>query len=102
MMRNAPGVHEVQLHIRAEAKKETGVVDPYQAFDALNALLRAEDPGAFESDIVELHRRKKQERAEQQAIEQRRLDKVREADKALFDFDEDIDDLSEVSERYPP
>jgi hypothetical protein len=63
ILRNAPGVHEVQLHLRAEAKKETGVVDPNQAFDALNAIMRAEDPSAFESDIVELHRRKLKERA---------------------------------------
>jgi hypothetical protein len=27
--------------------------------------------------------------------------KIRDADKALFDFDDDIDDLSQVSDRYP-
>jgi hypothetical protein len=63
--------------------------------------MRAEDPSAFESDIVELHRRKVKERAAAKIIEEERLKKVTAADKALFDFDEDIDDLSEVSERYP-
>lgn len=44
--------YEVQLRIQNEAKTETGIVNPYQAFDALNDLIRQENPNAFEPDIV--------------------------------------------------
>ena len=33
--------------------------------------------------------------------EQAKLDKAREQDRALFDFDEDIDHLEDVDDRYP-
>ena len=34
-------------------------------------------------------------------MEKEKIDKAREQDRALFDFDEDIDNLEEVDERYP-
>ena len=36
-----------------------------------------------------------------QMKEQERVDNAKEFDRALFDFDEDIDNLEEVDDRYP-
>ena len=62
LKRTSSGLHQVQQQIRNEAKGESGVVKMDMGFDALNAILRAEDPMAFEPDIVQLHRRKQRER----------------------------------------
>lgn len=48
-----------------------------------------------------LKKRVDQQRKHSQLQEQEKLEKAREVDRALFDFDEDIDNLEEVDERYP-
>ena len=69
LQRNESGLHDIQKHIRQEAKGNSGILKTNQAFNCLNDLLRAEDPDAFESDIVQLHRRKVAERERIKAIE---------------------------------
>ena len=55
-----------------------------------------EDPDAYVPNIEKLHRR----REELRRIEEQYAKKAYDRDKALFDFDESVDNLSEVSERY--
>ena len=54
----------------------------------------AADPEAYEPEFVTQHRRKQ----ELQQWERQMRDK---ADAALFDFDDSVDELSKVSDRYP-
>ena len=53
-------IHSIELtnNLRVKAKGELGFINSSAAFDTLNEILRAEDPGAFENDLVQLHRRK--------------------------------------------
>ena len=54
----------------------------------LNVAQKHQDPDAYEPEFVVMHRKKQEEL------------KIAKRD-PLFDFDEDFDELSEVSDRYP-
>ena len=86
------------------ATGETGCVDFKKAFEAMNQVQIAEDPDKYESEMLKNLQAKKAREAAQQAEKQRQLDArsrlVEEVDKALFDFDEEIDNLETVAERY--
>ena len=68
-------------------------MNPAMIFNALNNIQRDEDPEAYEPEIVIQHRKKRE-------IIRQRQEMIYNADKALFDFDDDIDNLSEVEDRY--
>ena len=51
-------------------------------------------------NIEKVHRQKEEVRRMEKWYEEQVLKRQYEADKALFDFDESVDNLSQVSERY--
>lgn len=65
------------------------------AFKFLNFAQKEEDPEAYEPEFVVQHRKK----TEHAKIEEELL-KLQSKD-PLFDMDDDLDELSQVSERYP-
>ena len=73
------------------------LINPAMALQLLNIAQREEDPEAYEPEFV-VQQRKKLE--QQKHEEEQRAATVKERD-ALFDFDDQIDQLSEVSDRYP-
>ena len=72
-------------------------MDPTKAFNCLNDLQREVCPDAYEPEVVVVQRLK-QEAIEKAQKEQ--LEYMQEMDRTLFDFDDEVDNLSEVSERY--
>lgn len=68
-------------------------MNPSKAINFLNAIQKENCPEAYEPEIVNLNKRKEEAKRIQDEYFQ-------EMDKTLFDFDDDIDILSEVSERY--
>lgn len=72
---------------------EGGLMNPAKALDILNELQRKDCPEAYEPEIVMANRLKKEAMIEQEEF-------WKQMDKTLFDFDDDVDHLSEVSERY--
>lgn len=84
-----------------DCKKEGGLVDPSLLLNALNDVCREEDPEAYEPEIVIQHRKKQEVKRLEKLLEQERAQMIYDADKALFDFDDSIDNLSIVSDRYP-
>lgn len=86
-------------------KGQSGFFNPIKAFNCLNTFQKEEDPEAYEPNIVKYAKalQEKQELIEKEReIEQERKQlKAKEIDQTLFDFDEDIDNLEEVDERYP-
>ena len=59
-----------------------------------------ENPDAYVPAIVKQHQRKEEIRRMEKWYEAEYAKRVYDADKALFDFDESVDNLSQVSERY--
>ena len=92
MARTESKLNILKQKIKEHCMKEE-VLNPAMAFEIMNQAQRAEDPEAYEPDIVVQYRNKK----EMQRIKNEEL-KRRDA---LFDFDDSLDNLSEVSERYP-
>lgn len=89
-------------------KGMNGFFDPKSAFDCLNQIQMNEDPEAYQPEVQKIIERNVQRQKERDAMrqkkEQERLAKQREAiehEKALFDFDEDINQLDKVQDRYP-
>lgn len=89
-------------------KQQTGVLDPQKMFELLNEIQKKEDPDAYQPEIIKTIQQREKKKQEQDLLdEKRRLDelerrrKQEEHEKALFDFDQDIDDLEQVEERYP-
>ena len=87
-------------------------MNPLKAFDKLNDIQKEEDPRLYEPTVVNLlnaaAQRQRQEDCERerhqsdvQQRQQRKFMAAQEFDKALFDFDEDINRLEQVQERYP-
>jgi hypothetical protein len=68
------------------------------AFDCLNDLQKKQDPLAYESEAVKTIKASKKI----DNLGNLKAMKAQEIDKALFDFDEEIDDLDRVETRYPP
>jgi len=86
-------------------KGKSGFFNPAQAFNCLNDLQQQADPRAYEPEVVKqqkaLKQRQKDARRQQELKAMEKLNAAQEIDKALFDFDEDIDHLEDVGERYP-
>ena len=76
-------------------------MDPNKVISALNVVQREDNPDAYVPDIVIMHRRKQEEKRVEQLLSQHLAKKMKDRD-ALFDFDESVDNLSEVSEKYAP
>ena len=72
-------------------------MDPAKAFNCLNDLQREVCPDAYEPEVV-VAQRLKQEAIEKELKQQ--IEYMKEMDRTLFDFDDEVDNLSEVSERY--
>lgn len=78
-------------------KGMNGFFDPKSAFNCLNEIQMKEDPQAYQPEVQKIIQRNLQRQKEMEAVkkkkEQEKLEKQREAiehEKALFDFDEDI------------
>ena len=92
-----------QLQLLKQALKQNctlgQAINPALALNFLNQAQVEVDPEAYVPEIVLQHRKKKEQMAQQarmaQSTEKGQVD-------ALFDMDSDIDNLSEVSERYAP
>ncbi|TNV85071.1 hypothetical protein FGO68_gene930 [Halteria grandinella] len=96
------GLQDIQLMaiaaLREKLEKdctngEDGLMNPMKALDCLNELQRKTCPEAYEPEIVMANRLKEEGIREEQEF-------WKEMDKTLFDFDDDVDNLSDVSERY--
>ena len=74
-------------------------MDPNKVINALNFVQREGDPDAYVPDIVIQHRKKEEEKRFEQLISQHYAKKMKDRD-AIFDFDDDFDNLSEISEKY--
>eukprot|EP00347_Sterkiella_histriomuscorum_P024274 403331697 len=83
----------IQQRLQKECTGNLGIVDPMKAFSILNMIQKEVCPEAYEPEIVLQH---KQRMEEKKRVDQYQND----IDKTLFDFDEEIDELSNVSERY--
>lgn len=59
-----------------------------------------ENPDAYVPVIEKQHRRRQEMRRLEKLYEEEFLKKAYDADKALFDFDESVDNLSQVSDQY--
>jgi hypothetical protein len=76
-------------------------MDPTKVMNALNAVQREGDPDAYVPDIVIMQRKKEEEQKVERLLELHYAQKMKERD-ALFDFDDQYDNLSEISEKYAP
>ena len=66
----------------------------------MNMVQVEEDPDAYVPGIEKQHQRKEEIRRLEKLYEEELAAKGYDADKALFDFDESVDNLSLVSDRY--
>lgn len=81
-----------------------GIFNPNAAQEFLNDVIKKQNPEAFINQmetitLKKIEREKKIKNADQQ--KQRRQQNAEQLDKALFDFDEEVDLLDNVEERYP-
>lgn len=83
----------MQERLKKECKGQLGMLNPNKALNFLNVLQKEDCPEAYEPEIAIIQKQKQEEKRRQEMI-------VSEIDKTLFDFDEEIDNLSNVSERY--
>lgn len=94
-----------------QCKNTDGVFNPNKVYEMMNMMHRLKDPDAYQPEIVKTIQQKKEKEQEMKmqseifkkiADERAQRKKVNEEhDKALFDFDQDIDELDDVAERYP-
>ena len=75
-------------------------MNPAKAFNILNNLQREVCPEAYEPEVVLAQRVKQDQLEAQLRMKEQELKEMQEMDKRLFDFDDELDQLSEVSERY--
>ena len=66
----------------------------------MNNVQREEDPDAYVPNIEKMHRRREEMRKMEKWYAEEYAKKMYDQDKALFDFDESVDNLSQVSERF--
>ena len=82
----------VHSRLKQQCFEESILLNPLEALKMLNEAQKQDDPEAYEEGIV-TQLRKKEEFIKQQQFENRRKD-------ALFDFDDSVDCLSEISDQY--
>ena len=89
-------------------KNGAGLINPQSAFERMNEIQRYEDPEAYQPEMEHaLVVKMEQDRERKQKLEadQKRRDNIAEEklqhEKALFDFDEEVNDLDVVEDRYP-
>ena len=90
---NSERISILEKRIKNECKGELGVIVPHRAFEFLNDIQREDNPDAYQPELVLQYQKRL---LEKQLREQQEYD----IDKTLFDFDDEIDKLSEVEERY--
>ena len=83
-----------------QCQGDGGVVEPLKILETMNNVQIEEDPDAYVPQITQQHRRKEEMRKIEKLYEEQYAKKLFEHDKALFDFDESVNNLSQVSERY--
>lgn len=71
-----------------------------QALKTMNAVQVEENPDAYVPNIEKQHRRMEEQRRMEKLYDEEYAKRYYDADKALFDFDESVDNLSQVSDRY--
>ena len=71
-----------------------------QALKTMNMVQIEEDPDAYIPNIEKQHKRREEQRRIEKIHDEEYAKRYYDADKALFDFDESVDNLSQVSERY--
>lgn len=84
----------LKYRLESECTRGGGLMDPAKAITCLNLIQRETCPEAYESEIVTAQRAKK----EAINIKNEREQFLQEIDRTLFDFDDEIDKLSDVSE----
>ena len=74
----------------------------------MNVMQKKDDPQAYQPEIVKTIQLKQlrdteeqQKREEKERLKQEKIEEDKKHEKALFDFDHEIDDLEKVEERYP-
>jgi len=83
-----------------QCQGDGGIVDPSKIMATMNMVQIEEDPDAYVPNIEKQHRRKEEIRRMEKWYEEQYAKKAYDVDKALFDFDESVDNLSQVSDRY--
>ena len=77
-----------------QCQGDGGIGDPAQALKTMNMVQIEENPDAYVPNIEKQHRRKEEIRRMEKWFEEQYAKKAYDADKALFDFDESVDNLS--------
>lgn len=83
-----------------QCQGDGGVVDPSKILSTMNMVQIEEDPEAYVPNIEKQHKRRQEMRKMEKWYEEQYQRKMDELDRALFDFDESVDNLSQVSDRY--
>ena len=89
-------IDKVKQGLKA-CKGESGFFNPTMAFDCLNDIVRKENPIAYQPEVDKIISAK----ILRDKTENTKKCEAQEHEKALFDFDEEIDDLEHVENRYP-
>ena len=76
------------------------MINPAKVLDTMNMVQVEENPDAYVPDIEKVHRRRQEMLRLQKFKQEQEAQWVIDQDKALFDFDESVDNLSQVSDRY--
>ena len=87
---------------------DQGIFKVEHIYQVLNQLQKAEDPMAYKPEVdLMIERKKEREKKEHEELKrvgdilQKKKDEQVEHEKALFDFDEEINNLDQVEDRYP-
>ena len=71
-----------------------GLFDPEKAFNCLNDLQREQDPQAYKSETLKMYQFQESNAHIENQLKSQKVIQANETDKALFDFDEEIDNLN--------
>lgn len=86
-------LEKLQEGLMKECQNPLGLMNPSKAFMFLNALQKEDCPEAYEPEIVIIQKKRNEIKRLEDEIALMQ-------EKTLFDFDEEVDHLSLVSERY--
>lgn len=87
-----PLLRKVQEKLKQCLHRKDGLFNQSQAEEYLNSVIKEHNPEAFTNPVETLAKKRQHQRT--------RVEQAKEHERALFDFDEDINDLEKVTERY--
>ena len=91
---NVNEISHLHQRLKRECKGDLGLMNSSKLISFLNVIQKESCPEAYMPEIVNAQQRRRKGQ-DNKTLEN-------EFDKTLFDFDEDVDKLNEVSDRYKP